>query len=242
MCRHLAYLGPAASPIDLVVGPTHSLLAQCTDAREMVNGCHNLDGWGFAWFDESGRLVRYRTTEPLPSDRQGREQLASIRTDQFMVHARQKSPGAVTDVTGNAPFADGHWLFSHNGAVEGFRDGVREQLLGRLTPVRRGGIEGDTDSEVLFALVLDRLDAGAPPGEALAAIGKVADEFGGRYNVLLMGPTGFVATRWGNSLYVREAEAVTVASEPLDAGGAWRAVEDRSMLVVDRTAVGVEPW
>jgi glutamine amidotransferase len=208
----------------------------------MHHGCENLDGWGFGWFDEAGRPVRYRTTQPLPSDRQGRGRLGETYADRFMVHVRQKSPGTATDVTGNAPFGDGRWLFAHNGAVDGFREGVRDELVARISPARRAGLDGDTDSEVLFALVLDELDAGATGAEALAVIAKVGDEFGGRYNVLLMDPTGFVATRWGNSLYVRETEGITLASEPLDASTGWQAVDDRSIVVVDEHGLREEPW
>ncbi len=122
----------------------------------------------------------------------------------------------------------GPWLFSLNGAVGGFRKGVDDQLRAKVSPKRLAGIEGDSDSEVLFALALDRLDAGDTPGDALA--GVVEDVTGitkGRLNMLLTDGHELAATRYGNSLFVREA---TVVSEPLDDDTGWCEVPDASLV------------
>jgi hypothetical protein len=105
-----------------------------------------------------------------------------------------------------------------------------------LSDRRLGGIEGATDSEVLFGLALDRMDAGAGPGAALTSvIHTVAGVAGGRMNLVLTDGHRFAATTWGDSLFVCEggslgAGARIVASEPFDDDPAWRPVPDRSVV------------
>ncbi len=119
----------------------------------MAWGTENLDGWGFAWLDDDGLPRRYSTGLPMTGDPNGRQMLESIVSGRSIVHIRQKTPGSLTDGSNTAPFWDGGTrFFSHNGFVPDFRNGVREQLLGKVSPARADAIRGDTDSEVLFAL------------------------------------------------------------------------------------------
>jgi gamma-glutamyl hercynylcysteine S-oxide hydrolase len=147
--------------------------------------------------------------------------------------------------SGNAPFAAGRLLFSLNGFVDGFRGGLGVELQRRVTPARAAGILGAADSEVLFALLLDRLDAGEPPTDALAGlVTALAAEAGGRLNLLLADGEQVWATRWGNSLFVADGPAsgaAVVASEPLDRTGSWREVPEKSLVHVTRASVDIQP-
>jgi gamma-glutamyl hercynylcysteine S-oxide hydrolase len=248
MCRLLAYWGPPRSAATLVLDPPHSLRDQVTHAREQSSGAVNPDGWGITWTDPELGPQLHRTTEPLSSDPQADARLRGIVTRRFVAHIRHKSPGSVTDITGNAPFqsAGGDWQFAHNGFVPDFHDGVAVELTGELSPERRSEVQGDTDSEVLFALILDRLDAGVVPSRAVAdTITDVAGRFGGRYNVVLVGRDTLVATRWDNSLHLRrdrpEPGAVVIASEPYDGGADWQTVPDHSIVVLDGADVITTP-
>ena len=139
----------------------------------------------------------------------------------------------------NAPFVSGPWLFSLNGAVGGFRKGVDEQLRAKLSPKRLAGIEGDSDSEVLFALTLDRLDAGDPPGAALASVVETVTAITkARLNLLLTDGHELAATRYGNSLFARPT---IVVSEPLDDEPGWIEVPDHSLVSVTADADGATP-
>lgn len=243
MCRHVAYWGEPVDLHDAVIDQPHGLLRQCVEAREMSWGCDNLDGWGFAWRDDEGNVHRYRTALAMTDDSDGLAALASTKSDRFVVHARQKTPGSLTDAVNSAPFWDGATtFFCHNGYVEGYRQGAEALLVDRLSDRRREGRQGDTDSEVLFAHVLDRLDAGASPLEALGAISEVGDELGGRFNVVLWCHDTLLATRWDNTLYVREDAAVTISSEPLDDRSGWRAVPERSVVIVDEQGARMQRW
>src|SRR5690606_29063567 len=54
------------------------------------------------------------------------------------------------------PFQFGAWVFAHNGNITGF-SAVRDQLALKVPPVLRRFILGNTDSEVLFYLILGKM-------------------------------------------------------------------------------------
>ena len=95
----------------------------------------------------------------------------------------------------------------------------------------RAGIEGASDAEVLFALVLDRLDAGDSMGEALVrVIEAVEGVTTARLNLVLTDGRSVAATASGDSLFVRRGDGVVVASEPFGDDGCWQTVPDRSLV------------
>src|SRR5213076_2552951 len=88
-----------------------------------------------------------------------------------------------------------------------------------------------SDAEVLFALVLDRLDAGDSMGEALAGVIATVEAITtGRLNLVLTDGAGVSATASGDSLFVRRGDGIVVASEPFDDDSCWQAVPDRSLV------------
>ena len=237
MCRLLAYWGPPVPVADLIVRSPHSLLDQCTDAREQSSGCTNPDGWGIGWWvDGQPDPFRYRSARPMPHDHDGVAALDGLESGRWVAHVRLKSPGSPTEVAGSAPFVSGRWLFAHNGFVAGYREGVREQLFAELSPARQEAIEGDADSEVLFGLILDRIDDGTDPAEALAAVIAPLSRDGGRYNVVLTDGTRMLATRLHNSLHLRrspDGSTTEIASEPYDDAPGWQPVPEGSLVEVD---------
>jgi glutamine amidotransferase len=230
MCRHLAYLGPPIALDHLLFGAPHSLCDQALAPRHQTSGRDNPDGWGVGWYpDRADEPRRHRSVTPIWADTEFAAASRSIESGAFVAAARLASPGATIVETGNAPFASGTWLFSLNGAVNHFTSGAGDALRAQLSPSRLAGIEGDSDSEVLFALALDRLDEGLAPGDALSAVTKqVLGITKGRLNMLLTDGHRLAATRFGNSLFVRDT---TVVSEPLDGDEAWHEVPDGSLLL-----------
>jgi len=76
-------------------------------------------------------------------------------------------------------------------------------------------------------------------GETLAAVAD-ADP-GARLNLILLSRDELLATRWGDTLWVREGErGVLVASEPDDTPG-WDEVPDRHLVHVTTAGVTVAP-
>jgi glutamine amidotransferase len=244
VCRHLAYLGPPVPLADLLFGPPHSLNRQAWAPRDMRGGgTINADGFGVGWFhDRQSEPIRYRKSSPLWTDAGLPALAAAVRSGAILAAVRSATEGMPVTETAAAPFAEGRWLFSHNGRVTGWPDSVAGPA-GTL-PVRDlVTLDAPTDSALLWALARARLRAGAAPGEALAAVVAEisAAAPGSRLNLLLTDGETIAATVHGHSLSYRAhpGERVLVASEPLDADPGWIPVPDRSLLIAAPTAATI---
>jgi predicted glutamine amidotransferase len=152
MCRWNAYYGQPLLMEELLFKMDHGLIDQSLHARmgvETTNG----DGFGLGWYATSGgRPCRYRSTSPAWSDVNLRELAASIESPLFIAHIRATT-GTPVQQTNCHPFRHRHWLFVHNGVIEGF-ERMRRELLVAVEPSLFGDVTGSTDSEALFYLAL----------------------------------------------------------------------------------------
>jgi glutamine amidotransferase len=229
VCRHLAYLGPPVHLAAVLYDPPFSLVHQSWAPRQQRHGAVNADGYGVGWYRPEVRRepARYRRAGPIWADR-SLASLAGVVTSSCLVAAvRSATPPSPSEESGAAPFTAGPWLFSLNGAVAQDLEALRKQVPDRWA----ASIEGASDAEVLFALLLDRLDAGCDPGGALAWCVRTVP---GRLNLLLSDGQRIWATAWGDTLYWRDWRGgVVVASEPFDDDDDWVPVPDRSLIVAD---------
>ncbi|MEA2900392.1 MAG: gamma-glutamyl hercynylcysteine S-oxide hydrolase [Actinomycetota bacterium] len=247
MCRFLCYLGPPVTLASVVLDPPHSLKRQAFAPRHQRVGAINADGFGVAWYDFGRRPepARYRTARPVWSDRSF-ESLAGLVTAPALVAAvRDATPPSPVEETGSQPFTSGPWLFAHNGKVGGWATdaAVKAALRRTLSEERGATVEGGADSEILFALVLDRLDRGATPAKALAAVVALAAEVAPSIlNLLLTDGHTVAATACGDSLFALVGDdSVVVASEPFDDDPDWERVPDASMVEAGRGWVSTVP-
>jgi gamma-glutamyl hercynylcysteine S-oxide hydrolase len=238
MCRHLAYVGPPVGAAALLLDPPHGLADQVDAPRHQDRGITNRDGWGVAWL-EAGSWRLHRSVLPLSEDPAAGAVLGGIEATAVVAAIRRASPGLALVESGNAPFVDGAWVFTLNGFVGGWSSGhAVEPLRAAVSPTRLASLVGDTDSEVLFALTLDRLDTGTAPEDALREVQDLALAAAGgrdsRLNLLLADGASIWATRWSNSLFRRRLEGggAVVASEPWDDDAGWVEVPERSRLTV----------
>ncbi|WBC16219.1 ergothioneine biosynthesis protein EgtC [Micromonospora sp. WMMA1998] len=238
MCRHLAYLGPPVPLGSLLFDPPYGLLRQSWAPRDMRGGgTINADGFGVGWYPDGGDPVRYRRAQPMWSDTTLPELAAVTSTGAVLAAVRSATVGMPLHETAAAPFAEGRWLFSHNGVVRGWPDSLVPLAEG--LPVRDLlTLEVPTDSALLWALVRHRLRGGATLDEAVAdtvaAVAAAAP--GSRLNLLLTDGTTVVASVAGHALSVRRgAGSVLLASEPFDDHPDWQPVPD-GRLVVATTA------
>jgi len=249
MCRHLAYLGPPRTLSSLLYEPASSLEQQSWKPKHQREGALNADGWGVGWWDTAHRAepARYRTAAPMWTDRSFHSVAEVVHSAAIMAAVRSATPPLPTVVTGNAPFTADQWLFSLNGFVTGFRGKVGQELRRAVSEEREIGIEGAADTEVLFALALDRLDAGMEPAEALAQV--IAQAFAlaeGKLNLLLCDGHSITATACGNSLFILRDDGlarggVLVASEPLDDHPGWNQVPDGSVVLAGAARLDIVP-
>jgi glutamine amidotransferase len=233
VCRLIVYLGPPVTLDELLVRPEHSLLHQSYAPTHQIAGVLNADGFGAGWYDPALRAepAVYRVTTPMWADNSFASMAGLISSGAILAAVRSATPGFPVDLSSTQPFTSGPWLFAHNGSVEGFLEGVGEELRRSLSVRRASGIRSAVDSEVLFAMTLDRLDRGATPGDAIAdVVATVKQVSGGRMNLALTDGSRFAATAFGNSLFARKGPSTILASEPFDDDPSWRAVPDVSLV------------
>ena len=241
MCRHLAAIDhPSAG--DLLFDAPHALCDQARTPKHQPVGRTNPDGWGVAWYPPAAPTgsgpEHYRTVARIWDDHEFVTTARAIECRTLIAAARLASPGLVLAAESNAPFVAGPWAFSLNGFADGFGGDAGVALHDALSPARRAALVSDTDSEVLFALVLDRIDAGAAARDALASVmHHVTGITTGRINLLLTDGDAVHATRWGNSLFTR---GPVVASEPLDDTDDWLEIADRSLVTLDAHGTRIE--
>lgn len=244
MCRHLAYLGPPVTLASLVLDPPHSLQRQSYEPREQNRGVVNADGFGVGWYAPSIRPepARYRSTQPIWADSSFASLAPVVSSPAVVASVRSATPPNPVERSGVAPYGSGRWLFSHNGSVDGYRPaesaseatpgGVRRDMIEAVSAERLAAMDGATDSELLFAMILDELAGGAPPEEAVATtVTRVARMASARLNLLLTDGTVLFASAYGESLYMRQdGHSTLVASEPLDGDDAWEPVPDHTII------------
>ena len=246
MCRHLAYVGPKVALADVVLDPPHSLLHQSWAPQDMrEGGTINADGFGLGWYPvPGGEGARYRRACPMWADGSLRDLAGTTRSTAVLAAARSATVGMPVVETACAPFAEGRWLFSHNGVVRGWPGAVADLAAG-LPAVDLMTLDAPTDAALLWALVRHRLRSGKHPVEVLeGVVAEVAAAApGSRLNLLLTDGEAVTATTWWHSLWVRrDGDAVAVSSEPWDPQDpAWEAVPDRRVLHTTPTTFEMHP-
>lgn len=252
MCRHVAYVGPPV-PLDALIAlPPFGLEKQSYAPRRQQNGVVNADGFGVGWYRPGAPYpVRYRRATPIWGDENLRQLAVATTSHAILGAVRSATPGQSIGEGGCAPFTAGRWLFSHNGALPGW-PACADALGAGLAPsalARQGTL---IDSTLLWALLLERLEAGDDAAEATAELAARAQALtGGRVNLLLHDGNRIVATTAGDTLcYLQGAHpgpdgtpapGVIVASEPFDDSDGWVDVPDNSLLIATADDVSVRP-
>ena len=240
MCRILAYLGEPLPAQSLLFDTDNSLVRQSYSPR-MMNTFLNLAGFGMkAWDPTSLRPedpFSYRATT-LPSfDRNLGFLSSKLAPTCLVAHVRgvTYSDEAVVADTNLHPFqfAGARVALTHNGHLRQFPR-MRYALVDHVRPELAQRIEGTTDSEWIYALVMSQLDDpyGNPPDNdhdekcrLWYAIGGEYAEHDGDWQMTAGDPP----------------RSLIIASEPLTRDhSSWLEVPEYSMLTAELTPSGLE--
>lgn len=158
MCRFLAYLGSPVLMDDLLFKPKNSLIKQSIhskEAEEPLNG----DGFGVGWYmrDISPSPGLFVSVRPAWNERNLQYLAPKIIPSCIFAHVRAASNGEVNEFNCH-PFHFRNLLFMHNGDINGFQD-IKRMLEQGLSQPSYDMLQGQTDSEHLFAVFLDCLTA-----------------------------------------------------------------------------------
>jgi len=196
ICRWLAYSGSPVLLEELLYNRQNSLIVQSLHSRlgaEETNG----DGFGVGWYGEPETPAVFRSIEPAWNDRNLRELSGHIESGLVFAHIRA-STGSPVQQTNCHPFRNGHWLFMHNGFVDGFHE-IKRDLALAVDPSLYPEMEGTTDTEMMFHLALTFGLKDDPPQAVARTVGLV--EATGREHGVEFPFQGTIATTDGERIW-----------------------------------------
>jgi len=234
MCRMFGMVATTSQSIAPWMTDTEPSLRTLAIADK--SGEPNSDGWGIAWYDGE-QDCPHVVKEPVPANKSPLFELTARKVVARIALAHIRRSSGTSSVLANThPFVVGRWAFCHNGHSS------RERVMEYLMPRFRNGLEGDNDSEVYFALLLQHLESATDPLDALrGAVHEVASvgDFTG-LNFLLSDGRCMYAFHYStdperHSMYLQhQSGRELVASEPLGAGS-WEELHNGSLAVLTPT-------
>ncbi len=228
MCRLLGWNGlrvPLSLPL---YESAHSLRTQSLASREAPVTRHG-DGNGIAWYERGGTPRHVRSGHSIWRDDRMSGVARANASRLGVAHVRAATDGEA-NLANSHPFVAGRLAFVHVGLIAGMSD-IREALLDSLSPGRRAAILGQTDSELLFALLLQHGLERTPAAAYTEAFARIREsqlaaggEPGIRLAALHADGVSLFAYRYASdgdppALYRSSAfmpGTTTIASEPLD--------------------------
>jgi len=243
MCRLVGIVASEPTEFGLVLTEAPRCLARLS--RE------HPDGWGVAVHDNTAWRL-HKGTARAHDDSEFHAVATRSRGHVLVAHVRQKTVGP-TRIENTHPFERDGWVFAHNGTITRI-----DTIRAGCSPARLAEIRGDTDSELLFAFLLTRLDARglarlaneAAREEATAMLEGISRELRaaevGAFNFLLSDGATLFAHRSGRSLFILERGPSDPVLEKREvAAGAtlvtpWTA-RRRAVLVASEHTTD-EPW
>ena len=126
-------------------------------SEKKINGGPHNSGWGIGWLDKKWKIFKEGQESVNKYDFNN---IKDIKSNFILIHLRHASVGNST--TKNAhPFIYKDWIFEHNGGVD------RNNLINHLNSDFKSSLTSETDSEVLFYLIMQMLEE---KGDILTAI------------------------------------------------------------------------
>jgi len=168
MCRFIAYLGRPIIVDELLLKPSNSLVHQSFSAGEMSEPL-NGDGFGLGWYDHGIRELPglFRSITPAWNNNNLLYNASMFRADCVFAHIRAASEGGVSEHNSH-PFLFGQFLMMHNGGVPQVPR-IKRSLLALLGDELFLWIKGQTDSEHIFALLMQHINETRSTGPPLTA-------------------------------------------------------------------------
>jgi glutamine amidotransferase len=209
MCRFIFYRGETLPLSAILTEPENSLIHQSTHARERAEPL-NGDGFGVSWYgSDQERPGLFRSTSPAWSNQNLRSLARVVESPCVLAHVRAASEGLEVMETNTHPFQRGRYSFMHNGAIGGFAT-LRRPIQASLSDETFRALRGTTDSEHLFALFMDAIEAAGEGLEADPAVAVASDASGDPLSRNRQDVTG--CERMADALEEAVARAMSLAS------------------------------
>jgi predicted glutamine amidotransferase len=257
MCRLVGVVASEITEFGLVLKEAPRSLARLSNEHR--------DGWGIAAHGHPDAMPPpsersphdgiwrvHKGTDPAGECNRFQQIAAGSAGTVLIAHVRKKTVGP-TSIANTHPFIQSGWAFAHNGTLVD-----HSKLRARTSNERLGEIRGDTDSEVLFAFLLTRLDeAGVTRvgtderarDEATRVVARAAAELraeaAGAFNFLLSDGSSCFVHRFGRSLFLLERRPHEPDSQRAlgkDAPGSAPWIQRRPAVFIASEQLTSEPW
>ncbi len=172
MCRLFGFRSVITSQV-------HRSLVSADNALMHQSEAHP-DGWGVAYYVDGYPHV-IKSVAAAVSDSLFRRVSGIVSSETVLAHLRRATVGELSTINSH-PFQYGNWIFGHNGQIPNFGE-YREALIEKISPMYRRFILGDTDSEVVFYLLISNMACyfdvhrkGAKLEDVISAVRTTVDE------------------------------------------------------------------
>lgn len=146
MCRLFAFRSVIPSQV-------HQSLIQADNGLCELSQEHP-DGWGVSYYLEGSPHV-VKSENAAFDDHIFKRVSGVVSSETVLAHIRKSTLGSHS-ILNTHPFQHGRWVFAHNGNVKNW-DSHREELRKFVLPELVPYILGETDSEMLFFIMLSEL-------------------------------------------------------------------------------------
>lgn len=147
MCRLFGFRSVIPSQV-------HQSLISAENALLVQSEAHP-DGWGVAYY-VAGIPHLIKSASTAVEDQLFKHVSGIVSSETVVAHVRKATHGTLSLVNSH-PFQYGSWIFAHNGNIPNFGE-IRDELVAKIPPVKRRFILGNTDSEVIFYLLLANME------------------------------------------------------------------------------------
>lgn len=166
MCRLFAFVAPRSSTVDQELGDSG---LQCLISLAQVHG----DGWGWAGVPEVGSQPAVHKSPLSAAADPDFHRTLDTPARAAMVHLRWATLGLEIGDDNTHPFLADAISFEHNGTLKPI-----DRIRALLAPESLADMQGDTDSEMYFSLIREKMRAGLDlPAASLATARKLRQAY-----------------------------------------------------------------
>jgi predicted glutamine amidotransferase len=197
----------------------------------------NDDGFGFSYFNEHHQWISYKYPGVFLSDPNIRPKIQEISTHSLILGQLRRQAIGDIGYENTAPFTYQNHVFFHNGIILHYKKHL-PKIYNRIHPKYRTYIQGQTDSEHIFYLLLTFIDEitkndnieDAVMTQCVTALLEwfISEHMYFHINILYANRTHLIVTRYSHlhkntnkelkepkPLYIDNTKGLCISSEPI---------------------------
>lgn len=155
----------------VILSRVHTSLVSAENALMLQSQAHP-DGWGVAYY-LTGVPHIVKSVQTAVSDTLFKRVSGLVSSQTVLAHIRKATHGPLS-ILNTHPFQFGRWVFAHNGNIKSFKK-YRKALLSKVDQNLRRYLLGETDSELVFFVLLSHIQKHQRLSDPVSKIQNLAD-------------------------------------------------------------------